>query len=508
MSLSQSKSPIPVTAGAHTLSRSLLRCPECGYAPPEKSIAPTLPSSRFEELSSCNDAPLDSERTSLETVVREGEASLSSLPHRIAAAREMLRILLQEETRTVKHITDAKVLLNPVRRLPADVLIDIFAACLPEHTDYTDSLDAKSAPWVLSQVCAFWRQTALASTELWARVQLKMDLYANHALCVFRLGTVLHRAGMRPLEVNIQGRRDFSHHPVLAMILPTSVRWTSLGVIAPLHSFRLFNSISHQLPLLETLHIKVSSANRSDIRLESKLVIYGFCKAPHLQELSLTQGLTSDMSFFPRLFAVPLETISRLDLDSTPFDAVSLLQSNRAKHMITAVIALVESERHVLPQQIEIPVIRHACLRNLFLADSAAGLLSRLRLPALQNLMLSIPNKSILPTISEHTVPKLTKLTINCSRSIGRALASMLQWTPDLREMTLETVLKSDALFIALGRSRDGVPELVPNLETISLEGTALEFSGADRAVEDMVEARRVIAPGEGRDGEGLTVER
>ncbi len=54
------------------------------------------------------------------------------------------------------------------------------------------------------QVSAFWRQTALASTELWSRIHLKVDLYANHALCVFRLGTVLHRAGMHPLEVNIQ----------------------------------------------------------------------------------------------------------------------------------------------------------------------------------------------------------------------------------------------------------------------------------------------------------------
>lgn len=496
MSLSQRKSPItPAVARARTLSSSLLRCPECGHIPPEKDIPPTLPSWRFEELASCNDAPLDSERTALETVVCEGEASLSSLPLRIAALRQKLRILLQEENRTVKHITDAKVLLNPVRRLPADVLIDIFAACLPKRTEFTDSLDAKGAPWVLSRVCAFWRRTALASTELWSRIHLKVDLYVNHTLCVFRLGTVLHRAGTHHLEVNIWGRQDFSHHPVLAMMLPTSVRWTSLGVIAPLHSFPLFNSISHQLPLLETLTIKVSSANRSDMKLDSKFVVYGFCKAPRLRELSLKQRLTSDMSFFPRLFAIPLETISSLDLVSTPFDVVSLLQSNRAKHLITTFITLVESERQVLPRQIEIPAIAHARLQILFLVDSAARLLSQLRLPALQRLILFIPNKPTLPTISEHTMPNLTQLTIKCSRSIGRALANMLQWTPNLREMTLETVLKSDAFFIALGRSKDGAPELVPNLETISLEDTTLEFPGADRVIEEMVKTRRVIAP-------------
>ncbi|KAK0184587.1 hypothetical protein F5146DRAFT_1125570 [Armillaria mellea] len=497
MSLSQRKSLItPAVARARTLSSSLLRCPECGYIPPEKDIPSTLPSWRFEELASCNDAPLDSEGTALETVVREGEASLSSLPWRIAALREKLRILVQEETRTVRHITDAKVLLNPVRRLPADVLINIFAACLPEHTNYTDSLNAKSAPWVLSQVCAFWRQTALTSTELWSRIHLKVDLYANHPLCVFRLGTVLHRTGMHPLEVNIKalGSEDFLHHPVFAMIIPTSARWTSLGIIAPLHAFPLFDGISHQLPLLENLHIKVSSAHRSDIKSGSKFVARGFCKAPRLRELCFSQRITSETSFFQRLFVVPLETISRIDLVSTPFDAVSLLQSNRAKHMVTAAISFVESERHPLPR-IEIPMIRHARLRNLFLADSATELLSRLRLPALQSLILYMPNKPIIPTISEHTVPNLTELTINCSRLVGHAVANMLQWTPNLREMTLETVLKSDAFFVALGRSKDGTPELVPNLETISLGDTTLDFSGADRVIGEMVKARRVIAP-------------
>ncbi|KAK0446987.1 uncharacterized protein EV420DRAFT_885224 [Desarmillaria tabescens] len=499
MSLSQPGSPTtPVMARARTLSGSLLKCPECGYALLEKIIAPTLSSSRFEELSSCNDAPLDSELTALETVVREGEANLSSLPRRIAAARETLQILLKEQTRTVKRITDAKVLLNPVRRLPADVLIDIFTECLLEDMD---SLDAKSAPWVLSQVCASWRQTALASTELWAHIHLKMDLYENHSQCVFRLGTVLHRAGMHPLKVNIMGRQGFSQHPVFAMILPTSLRWTFLDVIAPLHSFRLFNSISHQLPLLETLSIEVSSAHRSDIKLESNFVVYGFCETPRLRELSLTQRLTSDMSFFPRLFAVPLETISDLTLISTTSDMVSLLQSNREKHMMTFRTLLVDSERHVLPQQIEIPVIRHSCLRFLVLGDSPAGLLSRLRLPALRKLTLLLFKRSILPTLSEHTAPTLTELTVDSSsRSVdGRALANMLQWTPNLTEMTLETVLKTDALFIALGRSSDGVLKLVPHLEIISLEKTVLDFPNPDRVIDDMVEARRVVAPGKRR---------
>ncbi|KAK0446989.1 uncharacterized protein EV420DRAFT_1569285 [Desarmillaria tabescens] len=496
MSLSQPGSPTtPVMVRARTLPGGLLKCPECGYALLQKTIPPTLPSSRFEELSSCNDAPLDSEHTALETVVREGEANLSSLPRRIAAARETLQILLKEQTRTVKRITDAKVLLNPVRRLPADVLIDIFTECLLEDMD---SLDAKSALWVLSQVCAFWRQTALASTALWAHIHLKMDLYMNHTKCVFRFGTVLHRTGMHPLKVNIKGRQDFSQHPVFAMILPTSVRWIFLKVIAPLRCFRLFNSISHQLPLLEILSINVPSAHRSDMKLESNFVVHGFCETPRLRELRLTQRLSSDMSFFPRLFALPLETISRLELVSTVPDVVSLLQSNRAKHLITFFIDLVNSERRALSQQIEIPVIRHARLQNLALTNSATELLTRLHLPALQRLVLGLSKRVTLPTISEHTAPALIELTISTKESVdGRALVNMLQWTPNLTSLIAKTILLTDTFFIALGRSRDGVFELVPRLKLISFQGTRFVHHG--QAITDMIEARRTIAPDGGQ---------
>ncbi|KAK0212087.1 hypothetical protein DFS33DRAFT_1278965 [Desarmillaria ectypa] len=491
MSLSRSCSPS--TRAIHTPSGSPLRCPECRSVLPGKSIAPALLSSRLKELSSCNDVPLDSERTALEAVVREGESNLSSLPQRIAAVRETLKILLKEQTRTVKHITNAKTLLNPVRRLPADVLIEIFTACLPEHMD---SLDAKSAPWILSQVCASWRQIALESARLWAHIQLEMDSYTNHTGCVFRLGTVLHRAGMHPLRIRIMGRRDFSDHPVFAMILSTSLRWTFLNIIAPLRAFRLFNSISHCLPLLVSLDIKVLSVRQSEIQPGSAGGIFGFRQAPRLQELTLTQTLVSDGSFFSHLFALPSTRISLLNMVTTTSDVVSLLRSDRAEHVTSCAFTLPDSERHIPPQ---VPVIRRDCIKCLIVLDLSPGLLSRLHLPALQRLILIFSKRPIL-TMSEHTAPNLTELTIVSDHPVdGRALAIMLQWTPNLISMTLETILKTETLFIALGISTDGVFELVPRLKMISLEGTQLKFSDYGRVITDMVEARRAISSGKER---------
>ncbi|KAK0479398.1 hypothetical protein EDD18DRAFT_1364178 [Armillaria luteobubalina] len=465
---------------------------------PGESLTLTLPSSRIEELSSCNDSPVDSERTALEAVIRKGEANLSSLPQRIATVEETLKILLNEQARTVQHISDAKSLLNPVRRLPEYVLIEIFTACLSERTE--DSLDADQAPWVLSQVCASWRQTVSSSSGLWASVHLEMDLYANHMESVFRLGVVLARAGRHPLRVYIEGLKDFSHHPVLALILSMSDRWKSLEVAASLRSLRCFNSVSHRLPLLETLAIEVSGFHRSDIRPDSTGV-YGFRQAPRLRELSVTQQLVSDTPFFSNLFALPLENISELYVISTTSDAVSFLQSNGAKHLKIFGTSVDFENPSDLPQQIEIPMIRQVGLQALRLSNSAVRLLPRLRLPVLERLRVS-PSKGqspILPAISEYTAPALSELTIDSDHFIhGRALTDMLQFTPNLSVMTLKIVIKDNALFTALGRCRDGVFELVPRLKTFSLRGSQLEFSDHGCAVVDMVEARRAIIPSSG----------
>ncbi len=80
------------------------------------------------------------------------------------------------------------------------------------------------------------------------------------------------------------------------------------------------------------------------------------------------------------------------------------------------------------------------CLQVLCLTDSAAGLLSRLRLPALQYLMLLFHERAILPPISEETTPALTELALLSLLSDdvvdGRALADILKWTPNLTSMT------------------------------------------------------------------------
>ncbi|PBK84196.1 hypothetical protein ARMGADRAFT_1133257, partial [Armillaria gallica] len=140
----------------------------------------SLSPSRITELFSSNNAPLDPERATLNAVTLKGTEYLSVLQQRISTTRETLEALLEEQTRQIKDLADAKALLNPIRKLPKDVLIKIFTACIPSHIDdmiYAfpgeyDSLDTKNAPWVLSQVCARWRRATLATAKLWSCISL------------------------------------------------------------------------------------------------------------------------------------------------------------------------------------------------------------------------------------------------------------------------------------------------------------------------------------------------
>lgn len=56
----------------------------------------------------------------------------------------------------------------PIRRLPLDVLFEIFTHCLPE--DHNPIISAAEAPILLTHICGSWRSFALSSPRLWSRI--------------------------------------------------------------------------------------------------------------------------------------------------------------------------------------------------------------------------------------------------------------------------------------------------------------------------------------------------
>ncbi|KAK0471878.1 hypothetical protein IW261DRAFT_1313641, partial [Armillaria novae-zelandiae] len=120
-----------------------------------------------------NNPPRDHEEVDFTNAVSDGPDILSDLDSRIVRARTVLEKLIRERECIEDHLQATKTLLHPIRRLPDDVLREIFTTCVKTETflyrrRIGNSLDIlKRSQWVLSHVYHPWREVALNTAMLW-----------------------------------------------------------------------------------------------------------------------------------------------------------------------------------------------------------------------------------------------------------------------------------------------------------------------------------------------------
>ncbi|KAF9006860.1 hypothetical protein BDZ89DRAFT_965785, partial [Hymenopellis radicata] len=146
-------------------------CTNCTLllVPPKEANETRTP--RVTELLHQNQPPLDREISDLRRVLQNTPIVLQDLDRKIAWARETLDNLISARNQAQSHFEDAEAILHPLRRVPNEVLSEVFQNCsqIVEDPldDYDDSLNPRMAPWVLTHVCRRWRQLALQSPRLW-----------------------------------------------------------------------------------------------------------------------------------------------------------------------------------------------------------------------------------------------------------------------------------------------------------------------------------------------------
>lgn len=153
----------------------------------------------------------DAERQQVKDLATSHKANLSTIRSRInciddqiarlRSHRQQLRFKRDQE---IKHIKVLKSILSPFRRVPTDVLCEIFERCLPEMStggimNVPSNCDA---PLLLCQVCSEWRRTALGFPPLWKSVALVAncwyDLETKVAMSVRRDRLTPRRVGYEP----------------------------------------------------------------------------------------------------------------------------------------------------------------------------------------------------------------------------------------------------------------------------------------------------------------------
>ncbi|KAK0466602.1 hypothetical protein IW261DRAFT_1407294, partial [Armillaria novae-zelandiae] len=132
---------------------------------PDYSHAP--PDPRIIDLLQTNAPPTPIETKSLQATLSETPNRIAELDSLIDSTASLLHYLTNDRNQALENKANAKMILSPCRRLPNELLADIFIRCLLVHGQLDSPLEPGAFHWTLSHVCRKWREVAIGTPEIW-----------------------------------------------------------------------------------------------------------------------------------------------------------------------------------------------------------------------------------------------------------------------------------------------------------------------------------------------------
>ncbi|KAJ7755544.1 hypothetical protein B0H16DRAFT_1521099 [Mycena metata] len=126
---------------------------------------------------------------------------LAVLDGGIETVRRTFDELKRKRQKLATDIDAHLALLSPVRRLPGDVLREIFVSSLP--STHNAIIADREAPLLLCHVCAGWRSIALTTPRLWSSLHVVVPNQSHLQNVVSLVKQWLVRSGVLPLSLSI-----------------------------------------------------------------------------------------------------------------------------------------------------------------------------------------------------------------------------------------------------------------------------------------------------------------
>jgi len=231
----------------------------------------------------------------------------STLSSQITSLKSELSLLSQKHTEACSYVQNYNTILHPIRRLPPEVLAEIF---ISTSADLTNPLCMKEPPWILAQVCHRWRSIALSLPKLYSSLALRLDLRATEASsakAVSILAEYLARSGSYPLTICVFS--DFTpNHPLLSLLYSYSHRWKKAFLSLSLKGFHALSGLVRGgVPILEVLSIyaRIHPGETRQTWNATK-VVDAFQYAPALHTLYV-----KSVPFLGTSFVLPWEKIKK-----------------------------------------------------------------------------------------------------------------------------------------------------------------------------------------------------
>lgn len=240
--------------------------------------------------------------------------------------RSTLEQLVHDRDETKLILEKHRTSLSPIRRLPPEVLGEIFLRCI--STDFCQP-KLSEAPLLLMNVCSVWRSVALHTPDIWASISVIYRgpvVWPNEEL----IKLWLERSGSRPLSFSMiaegRGVRDRSTAGPLLLdtFLVHGTRWRTIKFEFEPYSMETgFDKIPENamFPLLESIYFEIRPWFNSESIARLNVVIRA---APHLCSVAWI-----NLSDHHRV-GLPWEQLTSLDLMGskfTPDDCLHVIQT-------------------------------------------------------------------------------------------------------------------------------------------------------------------------------------
>jgi hypothetical protein len=456
---------------------------------PERSISPE-PSDFDAFLQMSNSDPL----FGIQPAIQEGLPTLQLEGRIITPGISPRRI------QPTTEVDGARVASSPVRRLPQDVLSEIFLECVPKRDpgDFftvfekaVETFDVSKSPWVLAQVSQRWREVALNFPILWSFIHVTSDIKERDVAKFSRsLNTLLLRSANYPLSIYIDSSIEELWDTVLGGLLPHSLRWRDIEIIAQPTFFNRLAIVKGRLPLLRSAKLNVTFHGREVDFFP--IILYAFDSCPRLRDVKVIDS-SSPFRLVPDM---PWSQLTRFSGTYSAFQHLVYLQ--RASNLVECCLSIDSAPRE-LGVSLGALIVRLPHLAVLIL-DGDITFLNHLSLPELSSLTLNCSLKkmnSVLRLIRRSSC-ELTHLCLTSIDFRDHDLAAVLQMTPRLKSLALEyegNTPSGATLFTWLAAGPSQQPLLLPYLSTftISLTRDARDRSGLEDGLMKMIEARRRI---------------
>ncbi|KAJ6595060.1 hypothetical protein DFH09DRAFT_1136110 [Mycena vulgaris] len=468
-------------------------CWKCGAPPGFLLPTTTLSLSSPAELTPLlisNQAPLDSEVLALRELVAGRQDRLNALNAQIDSLQETLAQLIQQRDEAAESIRDYKTVMSPLRRVPPELLCEIFLLTSP-HTRLIGGKPTKQPPWYIGHVCRLWRHAALSYPLLWTNIEIhfrpNFSFKANYPLSMIE--TQLLRSANAPLEVIFdwwpgQIMHDGVDLRVLEAVFLHINRWRSLD----LQDAR-FTAV---LDLLQAAPGCLSSLHRLDFIQHDyepggwSPITDVFTHASSLREVILTVPILSQTS---RSLDIPWGQITRYRGAYTLERQLEILRT--APNLIECGIgctnwgAMHESPGHY--------IVTLAHLRRLHAGQ--AGFLSYLNAPLLGDLMLWDCSATDIVSFVQRSSCQLTKLTLGLSSFTHSAATTILKHIPTLTYFHTENngsaSQENRHLFDAMSFKLSDPPStLCPRLSSFLYGLRSISAAGCTKSLVAMIKSR------------------